>query len=109
MFTHAERIVQLTAFADLCEQMARLLAAHGDQYRSTLFSERATRARDLPAAPFTKQDLDEVGGQFPDGPAWIDARAETRKQPWQDEFAVLYREAQKQAMNMRAVAMLKDS
>jgi hypothetical protein len=80
--------------------------AEGEQFRA-----RAEAAQHLLSAGFARQDLNDVGGQFPTGPWWLNPKAldsGSPREPWQEEVATLHAEASTTATDLRAVATLTD-
>lgn len=66
-FWKSEREAQLARFETLCSKLAELCAVNGEICEAAAFAERAHRAAALQTAGWSQSDLNELGGQFPDG------------------------------------------
>lgn len=111
-FTAEDRAHQLTALARLCDEVAAVLAAHGETWHADNLHRRGTEARRLLAQGFTKDDLNGVAGQFPSGPDWLNPKFADYNAPraaWQEAVAALMRQAQQLALDLRAVATLRET
>lgn len=109
VFTQEDREAQLCDLEIACSQLADLLAEHGEIRSAELYRVRAQNAATLLANSFSRSDLNEVAGQFPEEPLWLDARAldyDAPRQPWQSEVARIHAQARRIAMDLRAVATL---
>jgi hypothetical protein len=111
VFTAEDRVQQLGTLARLCDRLANLLTEHGERAEGEQFRARAEAAQHLLSAGFARQDLNDVGGQFPTGPWWLNPKAldsGSPREPWQEEVATLHAEASTTATDLRAVATLTD-
>lgn len=109
VFTQEDREAQLCDLEIACTQLADILTKHGEPRAADLYRVRAHNAATLLSNGFDKVDLNEVAGQFPEEPNWLDARAldyNAPRQPWQSEVAQIHARARKIAMDLRAVATL---
>lgn len=75
VWTHDDRVAQLADMESLCRRMSDLFAAHQDPRAAELMAARASQARRLLRDGFTRADLNELGGQFPDGAWWLNPKA----------------------------------
>ncbi len=111
VFTVEDRLRQLGALRDLCARITVLLTEHGDVPEAEQFRLRAETAERLLSVGFVRSDLNDVGGQFPPGPWWLNPKAadfNAPREPWQDEVARLHAEASETAQELRATATLSD-
>jgi hypothetical protein len=111
VFTVEDRLRQLEALRDLCVRIAALLTEHGEVAKAGHFRMRADTAELLLSVGFVRSDLNDVGGQFPPGPWWLNPKAtdfDAPREPWQDEMARLHAEASETAQELRATALLGD-
>ncbi|WP_162799454.1 hypothetical protein [Nocardioides sp. 616] len=109
VFTQEDREAQLCDLEIACTRLTDLLAEHGETRAAELYRVRAQNAATLLAVGFSKSELNEVAGQFPEEPLWLDARAldyDAPRQPWQSEVAQIHAQARKIAMDLRAIATL---
>lgn len=109
VFTREDREVQLADLDSICARIADAFAAHGDLRAAEVFRDRADLATRLLAQGFSQADLNELGGEFPDGAWWLNPKAadyNARREPWQDEVASLHELARSTAGNLRAIATL---
>lgn len=74
-FWKSEREAQLARFETLCSKLAELYAVNGEICEAAAFAERAHRAAALQTAGWSQSDLNELGGQFPDGGWWLNPKA----------------------------------
>lgn len=108
-FSKSEREAQLARFETLCSKLADLYAVNGETYEAAAFAERAHRAAALQTAGWSQSDLNELGGQFPDGGWWLnpkDVDYGAPRLPWQHEVARLHPRAKATADDLRATATL---
>lgn len=106
-FTDDDRKRQLETLARLCTQVADLLASHGEGWHADALGDRADEARRLLENGFTKEELNVVAGQFPDGPDWLHPKFADYNGPradWQETVADLMDQAGRVALDLRAVA-----
>jgi hypothetical protein len=109
VFTAEDRERQVAELLRLCDQLADALAAHGDPWQAELFRARANLARALQEHGLSRENLNELAGQFPDGPWWLNPKAadlNAPREPWQEEVADLHHRATAMASDLRAVARL---
>jgi hypothetical protein len=109
VFTTEDRERQVSELLRLCDQLADALAAHGDSWHAESFQARANLARALQEHGLSRENLNELGGQFPDGPLWLNPKAadfNAPREPWQEEIADLHRRAAATASDLRAVGRL---
>lgn len=102
-------MAQLADLELLCGDLADLYAANGDSNSAAAFAERSERAASLQQTGWSRADLNELGGQFPDGGWWLNPKAadfNAPRQPWQDEVARIYPLAKATAGDLRATATL---
>ncbi len=100
---------QLADLEVLCSELAQLYSENGDSNTAAAFSERSEQAASLQRTGWTRTDLNELGGQFPDGGWWLNPKAadfNAPRDPWQDEVARLYPLAKAVADDLRATATL---
>jgi hypothetical protein len=108
-FTKPDREAQLADFEVLCGELAELYASHGESVTAAVFAERAQVAGELLQNGWTQADLNNLGGQFPDGGWWLNPKAadfNAPRQSWQEEAARLYPLAKAVADDLRAIATL---
>ena len=108
-FTDEDRKVQLADLELLCGDLAQLYAENGDSITAAAFADRSERAASLQQTGWTRADLNDLGGQFPDGGWWLNPKAadfNAPRTPWQDEVARIYPLAKNTADNLRATATL---
>jgi hypothetical protein len=109
VFTHQDREAQLADLEITCARMAEVLAEHGEVRAADLYRVRARNAGLLLSEGFSKADLNELAGQFPEEPVWLDPRAidyNGPREPWQTEVAQRHAQARKIPMDLRAVSTL---
>lgn len=73
--------------------------------------ETSETAERLVSVGFVRSDLNDVGGQFPSGPWWLNPKAadyNSAREPWRDEVARMHAEARETAQELRATATLRD-
>jgi hypothetical protein len=111
VWTHADRLGQLSAMQSLCRRMAELFASNRDPRAAELVSGKAAAAARLLQDGFTQADLDTAfGGSFPPPVSWLHPKAEDFGAPrgaWQDEVAALYQRAAAVATDLHSVATLR--
>jgi hypothetical protein len=109
VFTREDREAQLADLESLCSRLADAFAAHGGVRAAELFRARANTAGRLLAEGWTRSDLNELGGEFPDGAWWLNPKAldyDTPREAWQDDVAILHQHARMAALDLRAIATL---
>ena len=109
VWTQDDRVAQLADMESLCQRMADLFATHQDPRAAELMAAKASHAGRLLREGFTQADLNELGGQFPDGAWWLNPKAldyDNPRDPWQDEVAELHNHARAVAMDLRSVATM---
>jgi hypothetical protein len=111
VWTHDDRLAQLTAMEPVCRRMADLFATHRDSSAAELVSARAEAAARLLRDGFSQADLDEAfGGGFPAPASWLQPKSydfHARRQAWQDEAAELFERAAALASDLHSVATLR--
>lgn len=108
-FAEGDRMSQLADLEVLCRELAQLYSENGDSNTAAAFFERSEQAASLQRTGWTRNDLNELGGQFPDGGWWLNPKAadfNAPRDPWQDEVARLYPLAKATADDLRATATL---
>jgi hypothetical protein len=83
--------------------------SHGDMPAAELFRARAITASRLLAEGWTQADLNELGGEFPDGAWWLNPKAldyDAPREAWQNDVAILHEYARMAALDLRAIATL---
>jgi hypothetical protein len=101
-----DRITQLTLLRAMCDQLADAFIVRSDPRSAELFRARADGASRLLADGFVQSDLNELGGQFPSGPAWLHPRAidvSPLREPWQRQIARLHATATALAGELRSI------
>lgn len=109
-FTGRQRRAQLSRMESLCGELARLYTENGGPRRGAAFAARAGRAAELQWSGWVQDDLNELGGQFPDGGDGINPKAVDSgfsQLPWHSEAARLHWLAKQTADDLRAVARLR--
>ena len=110
VWTQTDRVSQLGDMESLCRRMAELFAAHRDPRAAELMAAKAAHAARLLADGFTRADLVELAGGFPEPASWLNPKASDYggpRSPWQDEVAELHRRAREVATDLRSVATLR--
>jgi hypothetical protein len=108
-WAHDDRLAQLADLESLCSRMAALFGAHRDVRAAELLAAKAGHAARLLREGFEQADLNELGGQFPDGAWWLNSKALDQngpREPWQDEVARLHGHARAVALDLRSLATL---
>jgi len=109
VWTQDDRVAQLADIESLCGRMAALFVEHQDSRAAELMAAKAAHAGYLLREGFTQADLNELGGQFPDGAWWLNPKALGYNSPrdlWQDEVARLHEHAVAVALDLRSIATL---
>ena len=110
VWTQTDRVAQLADVQRLCRRMAELFAAHRDPRAAELMSAKAAHAARLLEHGFTRADLIELSGPFPEPVWWLNPKASDHDGPrssWQEEVAELHRRAQEVVTDLRSVATLR--
>jgi hypothetical protein len=107
VWTRAERLAQLADLRLLCQRMSDLFLTHRDPRAAELMAAKAAHAVQLLREGFTQADLNELGGEFPDGAWWLNPHSfgyHASRQPWQDQVASLRKRARAVALELRSIA-----
>jgi hypothetical protein len=103
------REAQLADIESLCRRLSVLFAANRDSRAAELLSAKAAHAARLLRDGYTQSDLNELGGDFPDGAGWLNPKSldyNAAREPWQDEVAQLHGLARALALDLRSTATL---
>ena len=107
IWTLDDRVAQLADLESLSQRMAQAFGAHHEPRAAELMAGKAAHAARLLRDGFTQEDLNELGGEFPDGAWWLNPKALDYGAPrdrWQEEVAELHQHALAVAMDLRSVA-----
>jgi hypothetical protein len=109
VFTNEDREAQLADLESLCGRMSDAFAANGDPRAAELLRAKSVHAAQLLAEGYSQADLNELGGEFPEGAWWLHPKAldyDNPREPWQDEVAMWHELARSTAGDLRAIATL---
>lgn len=107
-FTEADRIAQLSEFADLCARLADAFSSHGEHHAAGLIGPLHDRALHVRDVGWQQKDLTELGGSYPECPvSWVDPRMADYQAPresWQEDVARWHERARELSIELRAIA-----